>query len=184
MSLFTRRAFLKLGTLAAGALLGGNTAFAAVAGHLTAERKIYFYNTHTGETLDSVFWANGEYLPEALVEINHILRDYRTDEIKRIDPSLLDILYSVRKRLGSREPFHIISGYRSAETNALLRRTSTGIARNSLHIEGKAIDIRLPGCESRTLWKAALELRAGGVGFYRSSDFVHLDTGRVRRWHS
>lgn len=185
MRFSTRREFLKLSAIAAGALVCKNNAFAAAADHLAApQKKLSFYNTHTGERLETTYWADGKYLPKALHEINHILRDYRTEEIKPIDPRLLDILYSIRKKVNARHPFHIISGYRSPKTNSLLKRTTSGVAGKSLHLEGKAIDVRLPGYKLGELWKAALELKSGGVGYYRSSNFVHLDTGRVRHWRS
>jgi len=146
------------------------------------ERKIALYNTHTGETLTRVYRANGKYVRESLREINHILRDHRNDEVSVIDPDLIDQLYNLRKRLDGKQPFHIICGYRSPETNAIMRLESSGVAKRSLHMEGRAIDVRLPGTKLSQLRKAALAMKQGGVGYYPKSDFVHIDTGQVRTW--
>ncbi|MCE3240703.1 MAG: hypothetical protein K0Q83_1210 [Deltaproteobacteria bacterium] len=158
----TRRTFVKLGSMA------------AITG--------LFYNTHTGEKLKSIYWAEGNYVDGSLRQISYILRDPRSDEVHDIDTRLLDLLFSVRKEIETNEPFHVISGYRSARTNAFLRAHSTGVAENSLHLVGQAIDIRLPGRETRILQKAAIALKGGGVGYYPKSDFVHVDIGRVRYW--
>jgi uncharacterized protein YcbK (DUF882 family) len=146
------------------------------------ERSLAFYNTHTGQTLRTVYWLHGDYLSGALEEIDVILRDHRTGEIKSIDPRLLDLLFDLHAKLETNEPFHIISGFRSPATNALLRSSSGGIAKNSLHLDGKAVDIRIPGRAAGTLRQAAVALRAGGVGYYPRSNFVHVDIGRVRYW--
>ena len=110
------------------------------------------------------------------------MRDYRANEIKPIDPVLLDQLYALKLKTGTKSPFHVISGYRTPATNAMLRRRSNGVARRSYHTKGKAIDIRLPGYDTHRLRNAALSLRSGGVGYYRNSNFVHVDTGPVRTW--
>jgi uncharacterized protein YcbK (DUF882 family) len=141
-----------------------------------------FDNLHTGEKLKTVYWRDGEYLPEAMRHIDWLLRDFRAEEIHPIDPRLLDLLAALHARLASRRPFEVISGYRSPATNAMLARLSGGVAQNSLHMQGMAIDIRVPGRDLRCVRAAALSLRCGGVGYYPSSDFVHLDTGRVRSW--
>ena len=174
-----RRNFLKLTAFAAAGLIAG-PAFAKI-GPLK-QRPLSFYNTHTGEKLRTEYWARGEYLPEGLAEINHILRDHRTNEVKPIDPRLLDLLYALQLKLGSRQAFHIISGYRSLATNDFLFRQSRGVVKNSLHICGKAADIRLPGCKLSSLRHAAMDLQEGGVGYYPTSDFVHVDVGTVRYW--
>jgi uncharacterized protein YcbK (DUF882 family) len=148
----------------------------------TPEKTLSFYNTRTGEEWNRVYWCQGDYVPEALEEINHLLRDHRTNEVKEIDPRLLDLLYDLNEKLNSRGPFHVVSAYRSPETNALLRRRSRRIARNSLHMEGMAVDIRLPDRSMRQLARAALSLKAGGVGYYPRRHFIHVDTGKVRRW--
>lgn len=145
-------------------------------------RSVSFVHTHTGETLSCVYYQDGGYDPTTLARVNHFLRDFRTDEVHAIDPGVLDILFAVRLRAGRDAPFHVISGYRSPTTNAYLRSHSPGVAKHSLHMEGRAIDVRLPGFPTRKLRDIGLTLRRGGVGYYPSSDFVHLDTGRVRTW--
>ncbi len=147
------------------------------------ERILSLYNMHTGERVKRLpYWEKGRYVPHALGEINILLRDHRTDEVKRIDPRLLDILCALQAMTGNSASYHIFSGYRSLKTNASLRQHTKGVAEHSLHIQGKAIDLMLPGTRLGTLRKAALRLRAGGVGYYPTSDFVHLDSGRFRYW--
>jgi uncharacterized protein YcbK (DUF882 family) len=178
-----RRSFLKLGLACAATLAAPLPCFAQLHPLQSKEKTLSFYNTHTGEKLKKVvFWADGQYLPEALTDINYLLRDFRTDEITDIDPQLCDQLFAVRQKLGTDRPFHIISGYRSPQTNRMLRSRSNGVAKNSLHMVGRAIDIRVPGHRLSDLRKVALSLKAGGVGYYPTSNFVHMDTGRVRRW--
>lgn len=145
-------------------------------------RSLSFVHTHTGETLTCAYYQAGGYAPSQLGRVNHFLRDFRTDEVHRIDPGVLDILFDLKTRAGCDEPFHVISGYRSAQTNAMLHRRSSGVAVQSLHMRGQAIDVRLPGVATKRLQELALALRRGGVGYYPKSDFVHLDTGRVRFW--
>jgi uncharacterized protein YcbK (DUF882 family) len=146
------------------------------------ERKLSMLNTHTGEYLDATYWAEGEYQTSEIKAINHLLRDHRTGEVCRMDNELFDLLNILHKKMDSNEAFEIISGYRSPVTNAALRQISSGVAKKSLHMEGKAIDIRLPGCELSDLRKAAIACQAGGVGYYPKSDFIHVDTGTVRCW--
>ena len=146
------------------------------------ERSLAFRNLHTGETLRSTYWAQGAYLKDELKGVNQVLRDHRSGEVYPMDPKLLDLLYLLQQTTGISGAFHIISGYRSPQTNQKLRTKSGGVAKRSLHMQGKAIDIRLPGCELKQLRDAALSLKAGGVGYYAKSDFIHVDTGRVRRW--
>lgn len=178
----SRRDFLSAGAAIIAATLFPLKAFAGISEDFSAERSLPFYNTHTDEKITAVYWSRGTYVPQALDDINHILRDHRTGEIKEIDTSLLDLLFALQQKLESAGPFHIISGYRSLKTNSLLRMTSKGIAKNSLHTDGKAIDIRLPDYELKTVQCAALDLQMGGVGYYPRSDFVHVDVGRVRTW--
>ncbi|MCG6871950.1 MAG: DUF882 domain-containing protein [Gammaproteobacteria bacterium] len=174
-----RRAFLR-GCAGAASLLGAPAAVARLAAKDV--RSLTFVNTHTAERLHATYWERGRYLDDALAEINHVLRDHRSNEVRAIDPQLLDLLHQVQGRLRVTKPFHVISGYRSPATNARLRKASSGVAKRSLHMEGKAIDVRLPGVVLKDLRKAALDLRAGGVGYYPRPEFVHLDTGRVRHW--
>jgi uncharacterized protein YcbK (DUF882 family) len=141
-----------------------------------------FLPTHTGEKL-SVEYARGDrYLPDALATVNHFLRDFRTGDVHPIDQGLLDLLHGLTQLTETRRPFHVISGYRSPRTNAMLRKRSEGVAGRSLHMQGQAIDIRLADVPLAKLRNAALAARRGGVGYYPASDFVHVDTGRVRRW--
>ena len=173
---------MQFGSIAALAVLVPSPALSSLGDLSLAERSLAFYNTHTGEQLTTTYWVQGNYIDDSLEEINRVLRDHRTNEIKNIDTRLLDLLFALRSELASQQPFHVISGYRSAETNALLRGQSSGVAVNSLHRDGKAIDIRAPGRALDSLRKAALAMKAGGVGYYPKSDFVHIDVGRVRYW--
>jgi uncharacterized protein YcbK (DUF882 family) len=149
------------------------------------ERVLSFFNTHTGERLKATYCQGGEFQPDALRDVNYILRDFRANEIKPIDTRVLDLLHELGGTLETDQPFHIISGYRSAQTNAMLRErggASTGVAAHSLHMEGQAIDIRVPGVKLDQLREAARSLKIGGVGFYPDLNFVHVDVGRVRYW--
>lgn len=141
-----------------------------------------FFNTHTGECLEACYCRAGRYDPGALRDINHILRDHRTGEVGAIAVELLDLLHRLCLRLETARPFHVISGFRSVATNAVLHRKSRGVASQSLHLFGKAIDIRVPGIQTGDLKTLALALTGGGVGYYPGSDFVHMDIGRVRSW--
>lgn len=176
-----RRAFLK-GGLCLTAALGFWMPSLAEASGVVQGREVNIINPHTGEKFKGEYWYNGKYLPDAFGEIKTLMRDHRTDERFPIDPRLIDVLYVMRSRISSPTPFNIISGYRSPATNAMLRRTTEGVARNSLHMSGQAADMRLPGTRLSALRDTAIKLHAGGVGFYPSSDFVHVDTGRVRSW--
>ncbi len=147
------------------------------------ERVLTFENLHTGEKLKTAYWANGTYIKDNLADINHILRDFRTNDVMPIDPKLLNLLYALKLKVNSNKPFGIISGYRSPATNTMLNANSSGVASRSLHLEGKAIDIRVPGQNLAGLHQAALALRGGGVGYYPGSGFIHMDTGRVRFWN-
>jgi uncharacterized protein YcbK (DUF882 family) len=174
-----RRQFIGLGTkVAAGMLLC--RAVPAWAGKGT--RRLSFYHTHTSETLDIIYARAGFYDPVALEQVNYYLRDFRTEDIHPIDPGVLDILWRIQQDLGCKGTYEVISGYRSPATNRALRGKSRGVARRSLHMEGKAIDIRLTGRNTRQVRNCAIGLKSGGVGYYAKSDFVHIDTGRVRTW--
>jgi uncharacterized protein YcbK (DUF882 family) len=128
------------------------------------------------------YWAEGNYITPALKDIDHVLRDFRTGDVARIDPRLLDLLHLLRSRLESTEPFHVISGYRSPKTNGTLAQQSSGVAKKSLHMKGMAADVRLPGRVLSDLKGVAVSLKLGGVGYYPKSDFIHVDVGRVRYW--
>jgi uncharacterized protein YcbK (DUF882 family) len=146
------------------------------------ERALSFLHTHTGERLSLAYWGDGQYLPDGMARVEAFLRDFRTGERHPIDPALLDQLHALRLATGSRAPFQVVSGYRSSATNESLRAGGGGQARHSLHMEGRAIDIRLSDVRTSVLRDAALELGLGGVGYYPTQDFVHVDTGRPRRW--
>lgn len=154
----------------------------AVLANTPAVRSVSFVHTHTGEELTAAYWQAGQYQPQALLQVNKLLRDFRTDEIHPIDPTLLDLLFELRAKADSDRPFHVISGYRSPKTNEMLRHSSDGVAQHSMHLLGRAIDIRLESFPTRRLGELARSMGGGGVGFYQASDFVHLDTGRVRFW--
>ncbi|MEH6435642.1 DUF882 domain-containing protein [Massilia sp. DD77] len=176
-----RRAFLKSSLLLAAPTLS-IPALAKSASAIPGERILRLYNTHTGEKLSSVFWAEGQFIPDALKDINKVLRDHRNNQVAEMDPQLLLLLDQVNDKLGNGKELHIISGYRSPESNAKLHANSNGVAKRSMHMDGKAIDIRLPGKDLQMLHKAAMSLKGGGVGYYPDSRFVHMDTGRVRYW--
>jgi uncharacterized protein YcbK (DUF882 family) len=178
-----RRDILKFGLGALGGLILPQSGFAAEL--LAAPRRAAMQNLHTGEKIDAVYYENGAYVPDALQAVNKVLRDFRTGEVAPMDKNLLDLLHLLQSRVESRKPYQIISGYRSPQTNSMLRAKggkSTGVATHSLHMDGKAMDIRLEGVQLAHLRDAALGMKVGGVGFYPQSNFVHVDTGRVRRW--
>jgi uncharacterized protein YcbK (DUF882 family) len=179
----TRRRFLCDAAAVAGLLLVPCAGGAAprARGSAARARELAFENLHTGERLEVAYCERGEYVPEALAHLDRLLRDHRTGEVHPIDPALFDLLHDVRAATAG-GAFEVISGFRSAATNQMLRAQGGGIAEKSLHLVGKAIDVRLRGVETARLRRAALRLARGGVGFYPGPDFVHLDTGRVRYW--
>lgn len=178
-----RRQFLRHAGAALAAASVGAPVTAWATTPETAGRRLALDHTHTGERLDLVYAVRDAYVPQALRTLNHFLRDHYTGEVGVMDPQLFDILHRLQAELGAREAFQVISGYRCAATNGMLKSTrGGGVARRSLHMEGKAIDIRLPDVPLGDLRDAALALRAGGVGYYPHDRFVHLDTGRVRSW--
>lgn len=181
MSPVNRRAFLG----AAATLLvkpSWKPAFAALP--RSGARSLSFHNLHTGERLAVDYWVEGRYQAQALNAVNSLLRDFRTGEVHVIAPSLLDLLATMRFRLEAQGPIEVISGYRSAATNAMLHAAHehSGVAAKSLHMQGMAVDIRVPGRVLEQVRDAALTVRGGGVGYYPASDFVHVDIGAVRRW--
>jgi uncharacterized protein YcbK (DUF882 family) len=149
---------------------------------LTPDRSLSLYSINTGERLAVEYCVRGRYLPDALRAVDELLRDHRTDTVHPIDPKLLDLLFAVRRRLETTSAFEVLSGYRSPETNALKRRTHRGVAKNSFHLQGRAVDVIMPGRSIRSIRDSALRLARGGVGYYPRSGFVHLDTGPVRQW--
>jgi len=178
----SRRQFLRhlAGLAAAGAAL--SVAPAALAAQPGA-RTLSFTHTHTGQSLNVTHAVGNRYLPEALTALNRLLRDHYSGTVGRMDPRLFDLLHRLRRTLGSDGPFEIISGYRCPQTNSMLRtKGGGGVAKKSLHMEGRAIDLRLSGVSLTDLRDAAVSARSGGVGFYPESKFVHVDTGPVRDW--
>jgi uncharacterized protein YcbK (DUF882 family) len=174
-----RRRFL---THSAGLAAGSLLPLAGTRASMPDGRALSFVHTHTHERIQLVYAVSDTYVPDALQSLNRFLRDHYSGEIGTIDPRLFDLLHQVQALVGSPRPFEVISGYRCPTTNATLRETrGGGVAKNSLHMEGRAIDVRLPGVSLADLRDAAVSLRAGGVGYY-PSQFVHIDTGRVRRW--
>ncbi|HEX4182857.1 MAG TPA: DUF882 domain-containing protein [Caulobacteraceae bacterium] len=146
-------------------------------------RCVAFDNLHTGESMEGVYWEQGEYVPDVLAAVNNLLRDHRTGDVYPIAPQLLDLLDAVTAATGTRARFQVISGYRSPKTNEMLHERSAEVAKKSLHTEGLAIDVRLPDVDLSRLHSAAMSLERGGVGYYPHSDFVHLDVGPTRTWY-
>jgi len=174
-----RRGFLRNcggGLILASGLLPFEIASAA------PRRELTMFNTHTGERLQLCYFRDGQYAAEACQRLNHLLRDFRSGDVHPIDPKLYDLVYAIQTEVGQHGQVEIISGYRSPATNEKLRNRSSGVAKRSLHMQGQALDIRLSGVETAKARDAALALKAGGVGYYKKSDFIHVDTGRVRRW--
>ncbi len=177
----SRRRFLKsLIYSSAIAISSPKLAQAAFSGF--AFKRLSFEHHHTGSNIDITYFEQGRYIESALKEINYFMRDYHNNLVHAVDPRLLDQLHDLKLFLGVKKPFHVVSGYRSPETNASLRRQSSGVAKHSLHMEGKAIDIRIEGVAVKTIRDAALTLQRGGVGYYPNENFVHLDTGDIRTW--
>lgn len=179
----TRRGALgALGAAAMCAAPGGAGAFLFLGGNSGDIRRIRMVSERTGESIDAVYWIEGDYIPEALKEITHFMRDWRDGTTRVIDTRTIDILAATQKLLDTSEPFTLISGYRSPETNRMLRRRYGGVARNSRHIKGEAADVRLRTRSVKQIHWAARQCNGGGIGRYSRSNFVHLDCGPVRSW--
>jgi uncharacterized protein YcbK (DUF882 family) len=174
-----RRDFLRLGAAVTASLLASPVIAKANASY---ERILRFQNTHTGEAASTVYWADGDYVNDGLATIDSVLRDHRTDEIYTMDTQLLDLLFLLQSKTESSKAYEVISGYRSPATNKALRSKSSGVAKRSYHMRGMAIDVRLPGHDLKQLQRAALDLKAGGVGYYPGSGFIHVDVGPARSW--
>ena len=174
-----RRRFL-VGSFGAAAALSGVRSTAAAA--TVAAHRLSFYHVHTGEKLTVAYREQGQLIPDALAEINRYLRDFRTEQVHDIDVALLDTLHALFTTFDARGNFEVISGYRSPQTNAALRHATSGVAEKSLHLQGRAIDVRLTSAKTSALRDAALGLKSGGVGYYAESNFVHVDTGKPRSW--
>lgn len=179
-----RRTLLKVGL---GAAVGAGLTAAPMLGWAepltdATMRSVAMNNLHTGESIEAVYWADGDYIPDVLDAVNYHLRDYRTGDVHQIDPRLLDLLDAVNTATGTKGRFEVISGYRSAATNAMLRERSEEVAKKSFHMSGMAIDVRLPDVDLSRLHGAVLSLDRGGVGYYPESNFVHMDVGPRRCW--
>jgi uncharacterized protein YcbK (DUF882 family) len=178
--LLGRRRLLGIGLAAAASSVIAPAAWASQ--EPAGERSLVLYNTHTDEKLKATYFRGSSFDKGALKDINHILRDHRTGDVFPIDLKLLDLLTELHRKSGSKQPFQIISGYRSPKTNSMLNAESSGVAKRSMHLDGKAIDIRLADVKLRDLRDTAIAMKRGGVGMYTGSNFVHVDTGRVRYW--
>ncbi len=176
----SRRDFLKKSLVLGTGLVV--SPFDLFAYRLPVDRTIRLYNIHTGEHLKATYWAKDHFVREELEKINYFLRDFRTGEVKEIDIKLLDLIYAIGLIKDTDRPFRVISGYRSPKTNAMLRKRSEGVAKNSYHLKAQAIDINLPGSHLKDLKSLARFLRRGGVGYYPKSGFMHIDTGPIRYW--
>lgn len=163
-------------------LLAGLTAFSGLSGHPGEDRILKFYHTHTGKVLEVAYYRQGDYDPEALTRIRVFLADWRDGKQRDLDPELMDILWRIQQATGNTNTWEVISAYRSPQTNEMLRSKSSGVAKKSQHLIGRAIDVRLNGLDLEVLRDTARRLKLGGVGYYPGSDFVHVDTGRVRYW--
>jgi len=178
-----RRLFLKGGIcLSATALISTVGITPAMAHHSGGKFELSIHNMHTGESYKGIYRVGNQYLPEAFEKINYTLRDHRTGEVFPIDPRVIDIAAAVHRMSGSRKEFQILSGYRSPKTNNKLRRKTNGVAKQSLHMSGQALDVQLDDVSTRRLRDIAVKLKAGGVGYYPRSGFVHVDSGQFRTW--
>ena len=185
MSSLHRRKLLQLGLASAAASLALPACGWAAPISGAEIRRLSFSNLHTGEAVDAVYWEKGNYISDAMQALNKVLRDFRTGEVHPIDPKLFDLLDDLSAKLESKKSYQVISGYRSPLTNKALQAKGgahTEVATKSLHMVGQAMDIRVPGVDLAHVRNAALTMQRGGVGYYPVSDFVHVDTGRVRKW--
>ena len=186
----SRRQFLCQGIGLGIGLAMGSAVSSAVAGGFSqddvdsgpADRSLRLFNAHTSEKLDLVYFSRGAYIDESVMKINHLMRDHRVDEEISMDLALIDQLAEIQKRVPDFEYLQVLSGYRTPATNAALRKRSSNVAKYSLHMEGRAADINVPGLKTRKLQSIAKDLKAGGVGYYGRSGFVHIDTGKIRHW--
>jgi uncharacterized protein YcbK (DUF882 family) len=179
--LVSRRDILAFSLITAACTILPGKVFAA-SEKVSKKKELFFYNVYTREHLNVEYWRDGMYLPEGLADINHIFRDVHSGTEKAIDINLLDLLFEIKEQIKSGEPYTIMSGYRTPKTNEFLRMRRKGVAKNSLHMYGKAVDIRIPGYSLRGIRRVAMKLRAGGIGYYPRLKFLHLDVGDVRYW--
>jgi uncharacterized protein YcbK (DUF882 family) len=182
LNMIDRRRMLGLGVVGALASIIP-LAFAKPAEAAANETwRVVFRHAHTGESFNGVYRVGNKYLPEAFERLNYVLRDFRTGEVFPMDPRVIDLMSIVQKKTKQKQPLEVYSGYRSPKTNGRLRHESSGVAKNSFHMYGQAVDFHIKGYSTRNLQKIALDMKSGGVGYYPKSDFVHMDTGSVRSW--
>jgi uncharacterized protein YcbK (DUF882 family) len=180
LALLTAMLFL---ITASGPQAQSNQASSKTSGGEVQGQRLLLYNTHTGERINVVYRQGERYIPGALTKLDYFLRDHRTGEVRHFDPRLYDVLFDLTASAGHPgAEIDIVCGYRAPSTNEFLRARTAGVAKNSLHMQGQAIDLRVPGINTLVLRRAALALAHGGVGYYPHSDFIHVDTGRVRQW--
>ncbi len=174
-----RHFLLKAGMASAGLILGPELAMAAA----KRDRLLMMTNPHTGEKIRTIYWTPTEgYIRESLASVSHFMRDFRQNQVRAIDPRLLDIVYAISMNIGSHRHFEVMSGYRSPKTNRMLRRRSRNVAKKSYHMRAKAMDFQVKNVSARSLRRIALSLRKGGVGYYPGAKYIHVDTGSVRSW--
>lgn len=178
----TRRTVLKAGFAGFAGIAAGIAGILPASARETIGYSISIKNAHTGETFNGVYRVGGYYVPRAFRQINRIMRDHYNNDMHPIDPRLIDVLAKLQKKCACSEPLTVLSGYRSPETNAMLRRISANVARNSFHMKGQAADIRVPGSTTSEVHQVAMSLNSGGVGYYPRRSFVHVDTGDIRHW--
>ncbi len=181
-NLLMRRKVLKMGLAGLAGIAAGFANILPASARETIGYSISIKNAHTGETFNGVYRVGGYYVPRAFRQINHIMRDHYNNDLHPIDPRLIDVLAKLQKRCACAEPLTVLSGYRSPSTNAMLRRISANVARNSYHMKGQAADIRVPGRSAGQVREVAMGIQAGGVGYYPNREFVHVDTGDIRHW--
>lgn len=179
--MLNRRDFLRQAGCLGAASIAGLPATRAMAS-VTEDKTLRLYNIHTGEYLTTTFWADGQYQDGEIQALDLLLRDHRANQAMAMQRELYEKMYHLQELFNSREPLYVVSGYRAPATNQGLRQASDGVAENSLHMQGRAVDLRIPGVSHRDLHQAALAMRSGGVGYYPRSGYIHIDTGRVRSW--
>ncbi len=174
-----RRFLMKTGLVTAGLILGPKLALASA----KKDRLLMMTNPHTGEKIRTIYWTPREgYIRESLASVSHFMRDFRQNQVRDIDPALLDIIYAISVNIGTHRKFEVMSGYRSPKTNRMLRRRSRNVAKKSYHMKAKAMDFQVENISAQDLRRIALSLRKGGVGYYPGARYIHVDTGNVRTW--
>lgn len=178
---FSRRDFCQSISVLGGAVICPN--LMAQTESLVSQKILNVYNIHTGESIKATIWDEGEYQMDELARLDNLMRDHRSGEVKAIDRDMYELLFQLQQTFNPKQSINIISGYRCQATNNMLRGRSSGVAKKSMHTQGRAIDFAIPGVNHQSLCKAAISMQAGGVGSYPRSGFVHIDNGRVRRWN-